>query len=181
MRIRGPFCDLRTVAPDDAAFILSLRLDDVRNKFLSPVRADIAAQAEWLREYQAREAAGAEFYFAIEAPTGTAVGTVRVYDFVDDSFSWGSWVIRPGVSPHVAVASALLVYEFAFGQLGFAQSHFEVLKGNDRVIAFHRRLNAETVREDDRAVYFVLTREAYEAVREKYRKYLHEPAIPSAR
>lgn len=32
------------------------------------------------------------------------------------------------------------VYEFAFYNLGFNASHFDVRKDNDRVVAFHKNL-----------------------------------------
>lgn len=83
---------LRLVEESDAEFILSLRLDERYNRFLSEVDPKLEAQRSWIRAYKTEEQEGREFYFIIERNDGVPCGTVRVYDFKDDSFCWGSWI-----------------------------------------------------------------------------------------
>lgn len=71
-----------------------------------------------------------------------------------------------------AIESALLIYEFGFGQLGYKKAHFDVRKGNERVIAFHQRFGARIVNEDELNYYFNYTFEEYLKIKEKYRRYL---------
>ncbi|MFM0212257.1 GNAT family N-acetyltransferase [Paraburkholderia sediminicola] len=163
---------LRYAEPSDAEFILSLRSDEQLNRFISKTTADIDNQVAWLAGYKERERAGSEHYFIIELRDGTPVGTVRIYDYRGDSFCWGSWLIRSDAPSHVAIESALNVYEFAFYSLGFKQSHFDVRRANERVVAFHQRFGAQITHSDDLDHFFIYGRDAYERVRTKYRKFL---------
>jgi len=172
MIINGKHINLISVTTDDAAFILSLRLDANLGKYLSTVENDLQAQIEWINSYLHRERRGEEYYFVITEKSGERLGTVRVYDFKGDSFSWGSWVMRPGNPSYAAIESALCVYEFAFAALGFARCHFEVRKENQKVIVFHTRFGATIVGEDDLNNYFELSKSDYLATRKKYVKYL---------
>jgi RimJ/RimL family protein N-acetyltransferase len=154
-----------------AEYIYSLRIDPSLNEHLSAAPPSAAAQAQWIRGYLEREAAGDEFYFLIERRDGTPCGTVRLYDFSPvahpDSFSWGSWVLDKSKTRYAAVESALLVYEMGFERLGFSASHFEVRKGNTKVIAFHQKFGAQVIAEDDESVYMRLTRADFEQVKPK--------------
>lgn len=171
LRIKGKTVSLRAALPSDASFILRLRLDESRNKFVSPVQNNLAKQVEYLEGYKERERAGTEYYFIIENFENTPVGKVRLYDFKGDSFCWGSWMTTPEAPANAALESALLVYDFAFGSLGFTRSHFEVRKGNDKVIAFHKRFGAQQVDEDEIEVRFNFTKEAYQVTRARYAKF----------
>ncbi len=78
-----------------------------------------------------------------------------------DSFSWGSWIIPPPPVPGLASYSALAIYEIGFSGLGFDQSHFDVRKGNTKVLGFHTGTGATVVSEDAENFYFVFERERY--------------------
>jgi len=117
----------KLVSLNDAEFILSLRLDENKNKHLSSVANNLNAQKEWIESYKKREENNLEYYYIIVIGE-EKLGTVRLYDFKGDSFSWGSWILKKGVPPYAAIESALLVYEIAFYKLGFKCSHFDVRK-----------------------------------------------------
>lgn len=140
---------LRLVTSADADFILSLRNDPTKGKNLSPTDQSLAAQEAWLRSYEQRRAASRELYFIIEH-AGHPVGTVRLYDYRPsaDSFCWGSWIVAASAPPTVAYRSALLVYDLAFGCLGFSRAHFDVRQANASVWRFHEKMGAKLVRED---------------------------------
>ena len=143
----------RLVRPGDAAFILQLRTGAERAKYLSAVCSDLAAQRDWISSYQQREAQGEEFYFIIHHQDKD-VGAVRMYDFRPDSFSWGSWITLPGTPGVAALNSATMIYQIAQEAFQFTHSHFEVRRDNERVNRFHRRLNAQVIREDDLNYYY---------------------------
>jgi RimJ/RimL family protein N-acetyltransferase len=162
--------DMRLAREGDAAFILRLRTDPALNQHLSPTSADEAAQRAWLRAYQEREAAGQEYYFIIQDKVGAPVGTVRLYDFRSgrESFCWGSWILLPTAPRKAAIESAVQVYEYAFGTLGFAGSHFDVRRDNAHVLAFHDRFGATRVGQDADNVYFTLSAQDYARLRPGY-------------
>lgn len=160
----------RPVRPSDAEFILSLRLDEERGKYLSAVTTDVEAQRNWIIAYMKREEQGTEYYFIIVDPVAGDVGTIRLYDFQGDSFSWGSWVLKPGAPWYGGLESALLVYEIGFKQLGFQRCHIETMRENTKIAAFQTRLGARPTGEDDQKRYFTLEKSMYETTREKYRR-----------
>jgi RimJ/RimL family protein N-acetyltransferase len=150
---------LRLARPTDAPYLFKLRVDPALNEHLSPPPPSVDAQSSYLTKYLERERNGIEFYFVIQnRATGNDCGAVRIYDLQPRSFSWGSWILDAGKPRLAALESALFVYDFGFGHLGFPASHFEVRRGNDRVIAFHERLGARRLREDDKEVFLSLSR-----------------------
>ena len=152
----------------DAEFILSLRTDAEKSKYLSSTSNDVEAQRQWLKQYA--EAAG-QAYFIIEYEN-EPIGTVRLYDAKGDSFCWGSWILKEGRPRHAAMESALMVYSYAIDHLGFKSCHFDVRKGNDRVIKFHERFGAVCVSESDIDCFFVLSGDAIRAAKLKYTDFL---------
>ena len=151
---------LNPVVVDDAEFILSLRADPELNRYISSTPQDAEEQRKWLRDYKQREAEGLEYYFII-SKNEVKLGTIRAYDFRCNSFCWGSWIILRGVAPQVAVASVLMIYDFAFNHLGFAKSHFDVRKDNKSVRSFHLRMGARIVHSDDLDDYFEYSETSY--------------------
>lgn len=149
---------IRLVEEGDAAFVLSLRLDDNYNQFLSKVSANIDAQRDWIKEYKKDEVAEKQFYFIIEKLDGTPCGTVRIYDLREDSFCWGSWILNQDKTRFAAIESALLVYEFGFNYLKLNNSHFEVMKENKKVISFHEKFGAKCISEDNDNFYFTISK-----------------------
>ena len=167
--IIGRSINLRDAEVRDAAFILALRSNERLSKHLSKTNSDLAAQEAWLEAYQ--QGAG-QAYFIIEDKAGKPLGTVRLYDRQGDSFCWGSWILREGSPQNAAVESALLVYEYAFGELGFAQAHFDVRQANAQVWKFHERFGARLQSETELDRFYVLPKANYLQVRERYAKYL---------
>lgn len=167
--LKSKTISMRLVTEEDADFILSLRKNPQYNTFLSKVTGDKHTQVSWIRNYKHDEAAGTQFYFIIENNLGVPCGTVRIYDLRSDSFCWGSWILNEDKTRYAAIESAFLVYKFGFEHLGFTKSHFDVRKGNDKVISFHKKFGAVLVSEDVDNYYFEIRQEnvknAYENLR----------------
>jgi RimJ/RimL family protein N-acetyltransferase len=156
----APNIEMRLARPSDADYIYSLRIDPRYNQHLSAAPQSVAAQAQFLENYVKREEAGQEYYFVIKnKSSGKDCGVVRIYDLREDSFCWGSWILDTEKPRMAALESALFIYEFGFGVLGFGASHFEVRKENTRVISFHERFGAQRISEDENDVFFTLSQE----------------------
>lgn len=171
MVINGKNVSLRFVEESDAAFLVSLRTNEKLNRFLSSVDHDVEKQRVWIENYKVKEKNREEYYFIIEDKKNAPVGAVRVYDLQEDSFSWGSWIITPGKSPAIAIESAVRVYKFAFEELGYQHAHFEVMKGNNSVMKFHKNFGAIQTNEDDSFIYFENTKERVEKAFERYKSF----------
>lgn len=163
---------VRLATESDADFILKLRTHPAKGRNLSKTENSVEAQRRWLVAYQARFQAGREAYFIIENK-GVACGTVRLYDYrpAEDSFSWGSWIIAPGESTFVGFRSALLIYDLAFGPLGFERAHFDVRQANASVWRFHERMGSELVRQDEVNRHYVYSAAAYLRKRAQLEQY----------
>ncbi|MGL4935879.1 MAG: GNAT family N-acetyltransferase [Cetobacterium sp.] len=165
------------VQEEDAKFILELRSNESLNKYLSKSVVTEDDQKKWIREYKIREIEKKEFYFRIDKKDGEQLGFVRVYDinYNENTFTWGSWIIKEGRPPYSAIESALIIYEYAFNELGMHKAVFDVRKENVGVLKFHKKFGAVTLNEDELNEYFELPKEKYEEQREKkYKKYLLE-------
>ncbi|WP_265733135.1 GNAT family N-acetyltransferase [Aliarcobacter thereius] len=163
---------MRTVTTEDAEFIYNMRQNQNKTKYLSKVSGTVESQKEWIKNYKQREENQKEFYFIIESKDEEKLGLVRMYDFKEDSFCWGSWLVKEDSPKSTAIESALQIYEFGFYNLGFKKSHFDVRKGNDKVIAFHKRFGAKIVEEDELDYFFNFEKSDYEITKEKYKRYL---------
>ena len=167
MDLQSKTVKLRLIEEQDAEFVLKLRLDDRYNQFLSSVNPSVEAQKEWIKKYKNDESEGIQYYFIIERHDGVPCGTVRIYDLKDDSFCWGSWILNEDKTRYAALESAFLVYKFAFDHLKFKKSHFDVRKGNDRVISFHEKMGAARTGETELDLLFEITKEAVSRTKER--------------
>lgn len=172
MIIYGKNINMRTVETKDAEFIYTMRQNEAKTKYLSKVSGTVEGQKDWIISYKKREEEKQEFYFVIESKDEEKLGLVRMYDFKDNSFCWGSWLIKEDAPKTTAIESALQIYEFGFYGLEFEKSHFDVRKGNDKVIAFHQRFGAKIVDEDELDYFFNFEKNDYEITKEKYKRYL---------
>ena len=150
----------REIGKDDAEYIYNLRIDDKYNKYLSQVPNGVEAQRNYIKNYlQENKVKRSSFYFIFEnMNTNLRCGTVRVYNFKDDKFEWGSWILDSNKSHYAALETAILVYEFSFNSLGFKKSEFEVNKNNTAVINYHKRCGAKIIGEDKTNLYFLMTK-----------------------
>lgn len=161
--IIGKHISLRLVCLSDAGFIYSLR-SDKKAQFLTQTTGGISSQEQWIAEYKKREALGKEFYFIIQSLEEQSFGAIRIYDFKEDSFCWGSWIIKDDAPSYAAIESALCLYAFGFYTLGFANARFDVRKANTQVVAFHKRFGATIIAQDALNFYFSLSKEDFKAI-----------------
>lgn len=167
-RVVGDTLSFRNATVSDAAFILSLRTDADKGRYLSAVGGSLAEQEGWLERYAL---ATDQAYFVIEYQS-QPIGTVRLYDPQGDSFCWGSWILKTTRPSHAAMESALMVYAYALDHLGFEAAHFDVRRGNERVWKFHERFGAVRSAESELDFFYQLNGTAIAASRERYRRFL---------
>ena len=160
--VQGPgHLRMRLVTVDDAEYIYNLRMDPAYNTYLSAVSGGVDGQRRWIESYKAEEAAGLQYYFVMEAPQQQRCGLVRLYNFEDDAFTWGSWILDHNKPPKAALESAFLIYDIAFRHLNVQRAIFEVMLKNDHTLSFHRRYGARETCMDEINVYFEYTSEQF--------------------
>lgn len=170
---RGRMIMLRLAEPSDAEFILSLRNDSQKGRYLSPTPTDVEAQRRWLVDYKERERLGSEYYFIMETISGSKpCGVARIYDIDGGVFTWGSWITAHDAPRKTAFESVCLVYRFAFEQLGLSLGNMDVKLENLRVLAFNDRFGSVRTRVENGMQYFTYSREKWLSDRPKYAKFL---------
>ncbi|MGN0730488.1 MAG: GNAT family N-acetyltransferase [Treponema sp.] len=157
-KLTGKYVTLREVKEDDAEFILSLRCDEKKTRFLHKTENNIEKQVEYINRYYTIPY---EWYFIILNKKGERIGTYRIYDVQGDSFCIGSWLLIDGVSPAESFESDWLLRMYGFDVLGFKKIHFDVRKGNKKVIAYHKMVGARIIGETELDWLWEITREEY--------------------
>jgi RimJ/RimL family protein N-acetyltransferase len=165
MSLSGKYVNIREVTVDDAEFILSLRCNEAKAKYLHRTEYDIDAQKQYICNYLTKDN---EWYFIIEDKENTPIGTYRIYDLREDSFCIGSWLMMDNRSPEEVMEGEFLVKKYAFQTTGFNKFHFDVRKENRKVIRYHKMMGAKIVGETDLDYLFECSKEEYFLNLKKY-------------
>lgn len=155
------------VNEEDAKFILDLRLSS-KGTYLSKTANDLFLQKEFITKSISDHN---QQYFIIKNEENESIGTIRLYDPIDNSICWGSWIIKDGVRKSYSIESALILYNYAF-YCGFYNAHIDVRKKNRSVISFHEKFGAKLIKETKEDNYYQL--EFYTILQslKKYEKFL---------
>lgn len=157
--LMGDIIKLELAQIEDASFILSLRLDSEKNKYLSETSNDLSKQEQFIEKSLSSPD---EFYFIIKNKnTNEKLGTIRLYDMRDDSFCWGSWIIVNHRPSGTAMDSAKLIYHLGFDVLEFKQSHFDVRNENKKVTDFHLRTGATIISQNEMDTFFIYSKQNF--------------------
>lgn len=142
IRIKGIVFGLRPVELVDANFIINLRSDPERTKFMHPISSYLPDQEAYLKEYFKRPG---DYYFIIERiQDSSPQGTISVYniDKRRKCGEFGQWILLRGSLG--AVESTLLLYRVAFGILGIDMVYTRTVAENKQVISFHQSCGLKT-------------------------------------
>jgi RimJ/RimL family protein N-acetyltransferase len=132
---KGVVFGLRPVGLDDADFMVRLRGDAARARFINRGATSVEAQRNWITDYLDR--AGDYCFVIHRMDDGAPEGMVGLYDVQETTRSaeWGRWVLQPGSM--AAVESAMLVYQLGFERLRLASIHCRTASANAHVVSFH--------------------------------------------
>ncbi len=158
MNISGKFVNLREITVEDAQFVLSLRCNDKKSKFLHKTEYDISLQEDYIKKYKTLDN---EYYFIIENKSHKPLGTIRIYDITEDSFTGGSWLMIDGAEPWEVIEGESLMKKFGFITLGFNKCVFDVRKENKKVVRYHKLTGAKIVGENDIDYFFECYKDDY--------------------
>ncbi len=156
--ISGEYVNLRDVEIEDAEFILSLRCDEKKGKYLHKTENNIEKQQNYIKKYKTLDS---EYFFIIENKKHEAIGTYRIYDIQKDSFCIGSWLMVNDADTNEVIEGDYLVRKFGFDTLKTDKLHFDVRKENKKVIRYHKMMGAKVVGETDLDYLFECTKEDY--------------------
>ena len=117
---------------------------------------------EWIRSYKSREAGGQEAYYLVcRLDDGSPCGSVRLYDFEPNRFTWGSWILDSNKPAKAALESAVLSFGIGFERTGIATALIEVRKSNTHAIAFYQRFGMLQTAQNTDHLYFEYSKQAH--------------------
>lgn len=167
-RIEGRNLALRLIRPSDAAYVHSLRVNPLYNRYISEVTGGVDEQRAWIERYKYRESLLTELYYIIERLDGSACGTVRLYTIKGDSFTWGSWILAENKPAKAAFESALLSLGVGFDYLELEKVFIDVHIANKHAEAFYRRFGMTETHRSDIEIFFNFSRSQFELQKKKY-------------
>jgi hypothetical protein len=160
--------NLKLATELDASFILNLRTDESRTKYISPISNKLEDQIAFIRQGKRREF---EKYFIVLNRELSRIGTIRIYNVGLNSFVWGSWIFLKMTSVIYPVEAALMIYKTSLDhELG--KAFFDVRKSNKSVLKFHEKFGARVVDENESDVFFELTPEEILKGMDRYSRFL---------
>ncbi len=156
--IEGKYVNLREAEIEDAAFILSLRCNEKKSRFLNKTENDLEKQTAYLKRYKTLDN---EWYFIIENKNHDPLGTSRMYDVRGTQYTGGSWLMKDGSLPEETLEGSILARQMAFEKLGFEKDCFDVRKANKKVVRFHKLWGSKIVSENEIDYFFEMTRDIF--------------------
>lgn len=166
--LEGKGIIIREAEVEDASFILALRLDDDLSLFLGKVDNNLEKQKQYLIENKKKND---DLYFIVEDKKGECFGAARIYNIKAESFTYGSWIMRKDAPHNFGIETYFLISDCAYYVLKCLRAEFDVMKKNDPVVRFHKRMGSKIIGEDELNYYFKQTLAEYEAIRKKYQRY----------
>ncbi len=162
---------LRLVEETDADFIVAIRTDAFKSRFISETNIDVEKQKLWIREYKKREKIGEELYLIAIDEEGVEFATYRLNNKTEDSIEIGSFVSKPFYDNPINVIKVdVILKEYAFQELGFDNIKFDVRKENKSVVNYHKKFHPRLIDENELNYYFVLEKKVFLANKIKFEK-----------
>ena len=110
--LKGTSVNLRSVNESDAEFILNVRNDPKVSKYLPPLNISLDQQRQWITKQRADKDS---YYFLLETPRGEPIGTLGVYNIIDNHAESGrSCCIG---EPYQSVEASTLLTDFVYKTL----------------------------------------------------------------
>lgn len=157
---------VRLVREEDAKYIVKLRTNPQKGRYLHATKADVSVQEDWIRDYRKREAEGKEFYF-IFSKENVNVGVARLYNIEEDKFTSGSWLVSSD-SIGVGVLCDIISREIAFELYPNSINYFDIRKENKNVLRYAQSYHPTRYNEDEDNIYFYTDRLHFEKYKQLY-------------
>lgn len=162
---------LRLVEETDAEFIIDIRTDSTKSKFINSTNSDIEEQKKWIREYKKREKVEEEFYYIAIDENDEKFATYRLYNKNKDSIEVGSFVSKPFYQIALNIIKVdVILKTYVFEVLGYNTLNFEVRKKNKSVIYYHNKFKPQLIKEDELNYYYKLEKDSFFANKNKFER-----------
>lgn len=154
---------VRLVNVYDAEFIVSLRSDPERTKFMVTLSEDLENQRQWIREYKKREEEGSDYYLIYSDHDGSTIGVNRIskINFETLSCKLSGFIKKKGNKADTA-AMFLIQKEIVFDTLGLLFSIAEIHEKNYKMLKYWEYFNYKIAKNENNFLHLVLTKVAFQ-------------------
>lgn len=135
--IKGEYVDLKSVTIDDAEFTRDIRLDPNFANFFPPLNNTIEQQQQWIKNHKTKEG---DYFFVVWDKNGNRIGTISIYDVVGKCCESGRIAIKGNAFQ--SIEAQMLIFKFAFEDLGMDTVLGYVFADNERAIRFNKQFGA---------------------------------------
>ena len=139
-RIIGKYIELRAVTVEDAQFVLDIRLDANKTKYVHKVSNDLVKQEEWIRNQNLREN---DFYYVVMGKDDKPIGLASIYNFKLDSAEFGRWISYGNAFQNVE--TVILLFDYFFKNFDINVIVADMMEDNKSVINFWKTFGAEHI------------------------------------
>lgn len=151
--IEGKYINLREVREEDSEFILELRCNEKKSRYINKTEYNIEKQRNYIKKYLTLEN---EWYFIIEDKNGKPLGTNSVYPYPILDECWrdsqnpeigvlgtGRWLLIDGLTPLIGLESDCIIKQFFFETLKRPFTPMMIHEDNIQVLKFHQKWGAK--------------------------------------
>lgn len=135
---------VRLVNENDAEFIVALRSDPNKTKYMITLNNKTENQVKWIHEYKKREKEGLDFYFIYSNKDNKPIGLNRIshVDYIEKTAVSASWITIGGLL-YEPFLMQLILSEIAFNVLGIDKLKGQIHIKNNRLIRFYKLFDAK--------------------------------------
>ncbi len=167
--LEGKYVDLKSCTEEDAEFTLAIRQDPEFVKFLPAIDNTVEEQKDWIRRQREKEG---DYFFVVWDKNGNRIGTISIYDVEGDHAESGRLAIK-GSNPFQGIEAQILIFHFAFYELGLECMDGYIFADNDRAIRFNKQFGgrqhpAETNEKKESIIKFEIRKEDFEKANKKF-------------
>lgn len=185
--LEGKYVNFREVSIDDAEFILELRCNEKKSRFIHKTEYNLEKQINYIKRYLTLDN---EWYFIVENKNHEPIGTNSIYPHPIADEHWkdpnnpnigreglGRWLAKDGLSPLQTIESDYLIIAIFFDVFKFPFAPLIIHKDNKHVLNYHLNWGAEifgTYNDDGLELYLIdLKAEDYYKNKGKFERMLY--------
>lgn len=184
-KIEGRYINFREAEVEDSAFILSLRADPKKARFIHKTDNDLQKQMEYMKHYKTLSD---EWYYIVESKEGEPLGTQSIYPYPMLHPHWiseqnpskgilgpGRWLMKDGLSPLIGLESDYLIKKLFFEDFNMAIEPMMIHENNTNVLSFHMKWGAKIIgwSEEEKHHLLELSKDDYEKNKPNFERMLY--------
>lgn len=149
--IRGKFVNLEDVKLNEAGYILKLRQDPQKTKYLPRLDISIEEQKVWMKERQKRKG---DYYFLIKNKKGRKLGTIGIYNINGKVGEIGRWISEGNEIENTE--AYILCLEWAFKEKCLEKIKSRPMWENKKIIRLSERMGFKFKEREEDPLGFTL-------------------------